>query len=213
MNKISFLLVALIGIMSVYQLNAQVLGKSKKIEVSMGPTFHSNGMNEDYYYDFKLPSESIRPESEILEGVNLKFSISTKKEYMDLVFGTILEWGASTVNRFSSRTSFDYKINGGGVYAGVSPKLKGKHFGLTSEFALGVFSYKETIVAFDDGASPPIDIYDKRNSHGLGALSSVGFYVKFGDFGINPNLNAIFSGGDNTSFIFYGLTIPITYNL
>ncbi|MBD8488786.1 hypothetical protein IFO69_08520 [Echinicola sp. CAU 1574] len=213
--KKTALVLSLVGLGFVFNnAKAQSSTDSKKIEFSIGPSFHSNSLNEDAYYDFKIPNKVLTPENEILNGVNLKVSLPTKRDYLDLIVGTIYEWGASSIGTYSSNTSNDYKINGGGVYAGISPKLNGEHFGLTSEFAIGVFSYKETIVAYNDNSSESsVDIYDRRNSQGLGALSSIGFYVKFGKLGINPNLNAIFSGGNNASFTFYGFTVPLTYTL
>lgn len=89
--------------------------------------------------------------------------------------------------------------------------LKRKHFGLTSEFAIGVFSFKEYIGIFNNTVQPYIDKFDKKASHGLGAKASFGAYVKFWKLGIHPTVDAIYSGGANASFLFYGMTIPLTY--
>ncbi|WP_186756452.1 hypothetical protein [Echinicola salinicaeni] len=208
----SFLLLAASILISYSGAFAQ--GADTGMEISFGPFLHSNSMNEDNYYNFKRSSTG--PDNEILQGVNLKFTLPTKLPYLDIIFGSLIEGGSSSygsTNWSPQRTnSYDYKLNGGGVYAGVSPKLKGKHFGLTSEFAIGVFSYKEVFAIFNSIEEPYMDVYDRRTSFGLGGLSSIGFYAKFGRLGINPNLNAVFSGGDNASFTFYGLAVPLTYS-
>ena len=107
--------------------------------------------------------------------------------------------------------SYDYVFNGGGIYAGISPKLKGKYIGLTSEFAIGVLSFKEYLGIFNNVYEPFVDIYEKKTSSGLGALSSVGFYLKLGKFSINPSANTIFTGSSSASFLFYGFTLPLAY--
>ncbi|UCS91569.1 hypothetical protein KZP23_12455 [Echinicola marina] len=211
----SFYLFVLLAVGTLISYNNAYAQASKDgIEVSFGPFLHSNSMNEDNYYNFKRSSTG--PDNEILQGVNLKFTLPTRLPYLDIIFGSLIEGASSSygsTNWSPQRTnSYDYKLNGGGVYAGVSPKLKGKHFGLTSEFAIGVFSYKEVFAIFNSIEEPYMDVNDRRTSFGLGGLSSIGFYVKFGRLGINPNLNAVFSGGDNASFTFYGLAVPLTYS-
>lgn len=97
------------------------------------------------------------------------------------------------------------------MFAGISPKLKGEYFGLTSEFGLGVFSYKDYYTSFNNTTDPSVEIEAKKTTYGPGAMSSLGFYVKVGRFGINPNVNAFFSGGASGSFLFYGASLPITF--
>lgn len=146
-----------------------------------------------------------------MEGLNLKFTFPSKVEFLDIICGVIAERDATTyIGGISQGSGSDYLLNGGGVYAGISPKLKGKHFGLTSELAIGVFSYKEVISVVRQNTSPAIDYNDRRTSAGLGGLASVGAYARYGRIGINPNFNMVISGGDNASFLFYGFTLPLT---
>lgn len=182
--------------------------RKQKLQVEAGPVFHFNNLNEDKY-SFLKAGESIGTEK--LIGINMKFTIPSSLEYLDYIAGTIYEKDATTYSGgWSQGNGSHYKLNGGGVYAGISPKLKGKHFGLTSELAVGIFTYKEYISVVRDRSNPPVDFHERNSSAGLGALASVGAYARFGRFGINPNFNMVFSGGGNSSFIFYGLTLPLT---
>lgn len=175
----------------------------------------SNSLNGDNYYNFKYSSAPNTKETS-MSGVNLKLILPTKNKYIDLIFGSMLLLGNDELgsNSWSSgnTNSFDYTLNGGGVYFGISPKLKGKFIGLTSDFAIGVFSFKEYLGIFNNIQEPFSDVYQKKTSYGLGAMSAIGIYLKFGKIGINPSVNAIYSGSSNASFLFYGFTLPITFN-
>jgi len=107
-------------------------------------------------------------------------------------------------------SKMDYVINGGGVYVGLSPKLGGKYFGITSLISVGVFSYKEYFSYYSDNPLPVVDIYEKKASFGLGAMSSVGVYANIGPVGLHPQVQAVFSGGNDASFLFYGFVFPLT---
>ncbi|VAW21300.1 hypothetical protein MNBD_BACTEROID01-369 [hydrothermal vent metagenome] len=183
------------------------------LQVDVGYLIQSNKLNEDNYYDFKYSGYNI--DNSTLEGLSVKFTMPTKRKYLDIIFGVLIGLGMDDYGSTSwspgNTDSYDYKINGGGVFAGVSPKLKGKHFGLTCDLAIGVFSYKEYLGIYNNIYEPFIDSYERKASYGLGGLSALGFYVNFGKIGLNPNVNAIFTGGNNTSFLFYGVNIPLTY--
>ncbi len=185
-----------------------------RIQVDLGYVVMSNYLNSDNFYSFK---SGTAPETSntSMGGVNLNFTLSTRYKYLDLIAGTIFMVGRDNLGSKSwapgNTSASDYLLNGGGVYAGISPKLKGKYIGLTSELAIGVFSFKEYTAIFNNIRPPFIDAYEKKASYGLGAMSSVGFYARYRKIGINPSVNAIFSGGANTSFLFYGIVLPITF--
>lgn len=128
-----------------------------------------------------------------ITGASLKVIMETKYTHLDIVFGTIFLTGTYS--------------NGGGVFAGISPRSRGRHVGVTSEFALGAFSFKDFVGSFN------ATVFDKKASHGLGGLASIGFYVKFGRFGLSPSVNAVYSGGSEASFLHYGFTIPLTLRI
>jgi hypothetical protein len=74
---------------------------------------------------------------------------------------------------------------------------------------IGVFAYQEHIANVDlyDGT----EFYEKNSSHGLGAISSIGVAARVGPVGVNPQVQAIFSGGDGSSFVFWGFVMPLTF--
>jgi len=189
--------------------------KEQKIKPSLeiGYSVLFNNLNSDNYANFKSSLASW--DNTVLNGMNIKLVVNSKHSFLDYFVGTTFMVGADQLGSTSwtsgNTNSSDYVINGGGVYAGISPKLKKKHFGLTSEFAIGVFSFKEYQAIFNNRNEPFVDIYDKKTSAGLGAMSSVGFYIKTGRFGISPSINAIFTGSSNASFLFYGFHLPLSY--
>jgi hypothetical protein len=195
-------------ILSLIGLSLQLFGQDEKvkkdIQLETGFLFHWNTFNVDGYIDNLSPGGSTSASG--LVGVDLRFTLPTKLDFMDLSFGTIFEKGWDEYTLASS----DYIMNGGGVYAGISPKIKGKHFGLTSLFAVGVLSYKEYFYYYSTVPDPDIDINEKKVSFGLGAMSSIGVYGKIGSVGLHPQAQVIFSGGNNASFLFYGFVIPLT---
>ncbi len=186
----------------------------QRIQVELGYVVLTNNLNGDDYYNFKYGGAP-NSANTTMGGVNLKFTLSTRYKYLDLIAGTIFMVGRDDIGSKSwapgNTSASDYLLNGGGVYAGISPKLKGKYIGLTSELAIGVFSFKEYTAIFNNIYPPFIDVYEKKASYGLGAMSSLGIYIKLGKVGINPSINSLFSGGANTSFLFYGFVLPITY--
>jgi hypothetical protein len=187
-----------------FPLFAQEGGKDVDIQLETGFLFHWNTFNIESYLDNRDPTGTANATG--LVGFDLRFTIPTKLDYLDFSFGTILEKGWDTY--LSSST--DYIINGGGVYAGVCPKIKMKHFGLTSLVAVGALSYKEYYYYYSTVPDPDIDLHERKTSFGLGAIGSIGVYAKFGSVGIHPQVHAVFSGGSNASFLFYGVVIPLT---
>jgi hypothetical protein len=178
--------------------------KINKIQLEAGFLFHWNNFNIDSYLDNRDPSGSANATG--LVGIDLRFSMPTRLDYLDFSFGTVLEKGWDQYLTSSS----DYIINGGGVYAGVSPKIRWKNIGLTSLFAVGVLSYKEYYYYYSSIPDPDVDIHEKKASFGFGAMSSIGIYGKIGPVGLHPQVQAIFTGGNNASFLFYGFVIPLT---
>lgn len=174
------------------------------IQIEAGFLFHRNDLNEDNYLDNKSPWGFSGNSGNV--GIDLRFVIPSKIKSLDFVFGTLFEkcWDEYL------GTTTDYKLNGGGIYAGISPKIKGKYVGLTSTLALGVLSYKEYFAFYSENPATEADIYEKKTSYGLGAMSSIGVYGKLGPVGLHPQFQAIFSGGANASFLFYGFVIPLT---
>ena len=137
--------------------------------------YHYNRLNETNYLNNKSPfGHSSNRE---LVGLDLRFTLPTRNENLDISFGALGEYCGDEY----SGTTTDYKLNGGGVYAGVSPKLGGEKLGLSCLFAVGVFSYKEYFVFYRDNPLPVVDINERYASFGLGAMSSIGAYAKIGD--------------------------------
>jgi hypothetical protein len=200
--KKTFILLLLLGIS--ISLFGQEEKKGVDIQLETGFLFHWNTFNIDRYLDNRDPTGSANATG--LVGIDLRFTIPTKLDYLDFSFGTVFEKGWDTY--ISSST--DYVLNGGGVYAGICPKIKMKHFGLTSLIAVGVLSYKEYYYYYSTIPDPDIDLHERKTSFGLGAITSLGAYVKFGRVGIHPQIQAVFSGGSNASFFFYGAVIPLT---
>lgn len=174
-----------------------------------------NWLNDDDYMRFRY-DVSINNSEIVVHGIRLELQYSTKYNYLDVNFGSLLLLGGNYNWGFNRGvpgvTSVDdYILNGGGVYCALSPKIKGRFFGLTSDFGVGIFSFKEYTSIYNNRDEPYVDIHDLKASNGLGAISSVGMYLNIGRIGINPSVFAIFSGGAQASFTFFGFELPITY--
>lgn len=185
-----------------------------KPRVEIGYLGLYNTLNSDIYYKLKYSNATDNGNANIA-GFSLKLNLPTKYEYMDIFVGSLFIEGLDEIYFESIDPSsvnyHDYSINGGGVYFGISPKLKGKIFSLTSDFGVGVFSFKEYVSIVNNIKEPFVDIHNSKASYGLGAISSLGFSINVGKFGINPSIVGIFSGGSGTSFTFYGFNLPINY--
>lgn len=188
--------------------------KIGKPKLEIGYLHIYNQLNSDQYFKYKFNYATDNSDLDF-GGVSLKLTYPTNFKNLDLVVGSVF---IKVLNEFvqghtnaGSILADDYVSNGGGVYWGISPKLKGKHVGLTSEFGIGVFSFKEYVSIVNNVREPFVDLHNTKASSGLGAISSVGMYANWGRLGISPSLVGIFSGGSNASFTFYGLQLPITY--
>ncbi len=181
-------------------------------QISFGYIYMNNRLNKTNYYNFKADNTPLNNTS--MSGINLKYTYPTNNPNLDIIFGTLFLLGnddlGSTSWTSGHTNSSDYALNGGSIYAGISPELKGRIFGLTSEFIIGIFSFKEIISVYNNISSAIIDINDSKSSV-FGGMSSFGFYLNLGKFGINPSVNGIYAGGKD-SFIFYGFNIPVTFS-
>ena len=186
---------------------------SAKPKVELGVVRAYNWLNDDNYFNF-IRSGTVHNGNMGIAGFNLKLQLETKYDWMNVSFGTLMisdlhenisGWNPGHTN------SSEYILNGGGVYCGVSPQIKGRYIGLTSDFGIGVFSFKEYMNIFNNIVEPYVDEHNLKASHGLGAISSVGMYLNIGRIGINPSVFAIFSGGAQASFTFFGFELPITF--
>lgn len=178
--------------------------KRNKFDIELGFVYHFNDLNEDNYLSRKSPfGLSINRES---VGLDFRVMINTNYENIRIGVGTILERNGDEYQG----TATDYKQNGGGVYFGVSPTLKSRYISLTSFFGIGAFSYKEYFAYYSVNPPNEADIYEKKVSHGLGAISSIGIKLEVGKIGINPQVNTIYSGGASGSFFYYGFILPLT---
>lgn len=205
--KKEVVLVLVIGVILSIRSQAQFVHKPS---IELGYVQHNNSLNVDEYLKFKY----IYNNSDKLIGLNLKLVFPTEIEYLDFIVGSLIEkQNITRTHNVKNGITADYdKIhNGGGVYFGIAPKLKWKYFGLTSEFAIGILSYKEYTGIFNNAYEPYVDEYIRKASSGLGAISSVGIYLQVGKLRINPNFQSIFSGGDQSSFLFYGFNLPVSY--
>jgi hypothetical protein len=174
----------------------------KNIRIEAGLIYHWNNLNIDSYQDRFGPGTT---SAGSLTGIDLRVTLPTKTDFIDLAFGTIVE---KCRDEYLTG-SMDYTMNGGGVYAGVSPKIGGKHFGMTGLFAVGLLSYKEYFYYYSTIPDPDVDISLKKSSF-VGAISSIGVYARLGPVGLHPQVQVTFSGGSNASFLFYGVVVPLT---
>lgn len=203
-----FLIFSSISMFSIAQ-KADVFSNGFSIEA--GYLIISDHLNEDSYLSDKLAGQFLFDNGDgfSLNGMSLKITKNTKVEFLDIVCGAlIIRDRNTTISNLS-----DENQNGGGVYFGISPKYKTKHFGLTSDFAVGVLSFKKYMHAYYQipNGGNLIDEHETKTSQGLGAISSVGFYVSAGRFSLNPSFMLIFSGGANASFTYYGFNIPLVF--
>lgn len=211
-----FILIFLLSLSNKMTAQDNDLGDKKdKPKLELGYLHLYNNLNADNYFEFKYPGATDN-ENVNLGGLNLKLTIPTKLQYLDVIVGTILMKGLDEIDFGyidpQNVNACDYIINGGGIYFGIGPKLKGKVIGLTSDFAIGVLSFKEYMSIVNNTTEPFMDEHQLKASYGLGAISSVGVYINLGKIGINPSLTGIFSGGDKSGFVFYGFNFPVTWH-
>lgn len=184
-----------------------------KVEVGFG--VFSNSLNRDAYLDMNYPSGVISGDSK-LKAFNLKFTAPTRYRNLDLIFGAMAIIGQNYDSYIVDvggydRRGYQYLMNGGGGYAGISPKWKTKYFGLTSDFAVGIFPIKEYASAvIADEAHPNFTNVNQNKASVFGAMASVGFYVNVWRIGINPTFNVLYAGGAGAGFFLYGFMLPLT---
>jgi len=181
--------------------------------VEIGYLHLYNNLNADNYFRFRYRFATDNGDASI-GGISLKLNIPTKLEYLDITVGSIFLKGLDLIDfghvNPEHVNAHDYKINGGGIYFGVSPTLKGKILSLTTEFGAGFFSFKEYVSIVNNIYEPFVDEHNLKASYGPGAISSVGLGIRIWKLGINPSVVAIYSGGAGASFTFYGFNLPIT---
>ncbi len=186
---------------------------SFKVEVGFG--VFSNSLNRDAYLDMNYPSGIISGDSK-MKAFNLKFTAPTRYRNLDLIFGAMAIIGQNYDSYIVDvggydRRGYQYLMNGGGGYAGISPKWKTKYFGLTSDFAVGIFPIKEYASAvLADEAHPNFTNVNQNKASVFGAMASVGFYVNVWRIGINPTFNVLYAGGAGAGFFLYGFMLPLT---
>jgi hypothetical protein len=198
MKYTTSILLILIG----FNLTGQTTEYAKKIGMDLGIVHHYNSWNSNNYAGSYSEGDS---EGNKMTGIELRLRMESPIRGVDFVLGTIIEkcWD-------SFELSYDdYKLNGGGVYAGINPKLGTRNIAVTALMGIGVFAYQEHIANVDlyDGT----EFYEKNSSRGLGAISSIGVAARVGPVGVNPQIQAIFSGGDGSSFLFWGFVMPLTF--
>jgi hypothetical protein len=188
------------------------INTNPKLEI--GYLYLYNNLNSDNYFKLKYSNATDNGNANI-GGLDIKLSLPTNHDNFDFSVGALIMKGLDEIDlghiNPNSVNAHDYNINGGGVYLGISPKLEGKYIGLTSNFSIGIFSFKEYVSIVNNIKEPFVNEHDMKASYGLGAISSVGISFSFGNFGINPSLTTIFSGGAGASFTFYGIYFPIFY--
>ncbi|NJK96984.1 MAG: hypothetical protein HC905_20535 [Bacteroidales bacterium] len=175
----------------------------------MGYCYHSNKYNSDDFYLIRYGEEY---DPGHFNGLNIEVNMPTRLKNLNLLAGSIFEFGAmqhETDPSVPDGYGSDLVSNGGGVYGGINPHFGGKHIGIDFNLAIGAFSYKIYRIK-QDPSNPTLNFYDKQTSFGLGGISSFGLYLKAGRIGVAPAIQFIASGGKETSFLFYGITLPLT---
>lgn len=216
MNYIIYLILFVSSFWSIqlYSQDKVFNGDKNLPRVQIGYLHLYNKLNKDSYFVLKYPNATDNSEANI-GGLNVKLDFPTKYQYIDITIGALVMKGFDEIDLGhidpSSVNTHDYNINGGGVYLGISPKIKGRHISLTSDFGIGVFSFKEYVSIVNNRTQPFVDEHNLKASYGLGAISSIGISFNVGKIGINPSLTGIFSGGSGASFTFYGFYLPLSY--
>ena len=173
-------------------LEAQKISKERlPITVEAGFGIFNTDLNLDVFMDMNYPTQGGKIYGQgNIKAFNLKFTTETRYRNLDLIFGAMALIG---------------------VYAGISPKWKTKYFGLTSDFAVGIFPIKEYASAvLADEAHPNFTNVNQNKASVFGAMASVGFYVNVWRIGINPTFNVLYAGGAGAGFFLYGFMLPLT---
>jgi len=153
---------------------------------------------------------------------SLELSMHSKRENINYVFGSFFmqgveTWGSKNFINDTDSEEFTYiyyvnsEINGGGVYSGIQANVGHVNFGITAKFTLGLFSFKNNTDILDKRTNPITEVTDYKYSGGLGGLASLGAYAKVWRISVNPNFQTIYSGGGNSSFLFWGFNLPVAF--
>lgn len=190
---------------------SQETTKKNSFNISFGYGLLYNDLNEDYYMLYKYQGYT---DLYSLDNFSLKVEIPTKYNFLDLTFGATytvdkLEYGDNLSWVVGSYGRSNEYLNGGSIYMGISPKLKFKYFGLTSEFCLGYYTYRQHLTLFDLTQNPTIDVHQVIETSGLGAQINAGVYFKIWRIGINPKISYVLSADSDASYLFYGFEVPL----
>lgn len=149
MHKQTIILLSLLlsGLQSFSQ--ERLIGESNgKPGIEIGYLHLYNNLNADNYFRFRYTFATNNGDASI-GGFSLNLNIPTKLKYIDLSVGSVFMKGFDEIDFGNiypvSVNAHDYIINGGGVYFGISPKLKGKFISLTSMFGAGFFPSRSTL--------------------------------------------------------------------
>jgi len=218
-------LIVLLLICNTYQLFAQEK-KEFKISLAIGRSFLNTMTNNTNLLYAKYEGSDLSRLYELSpneeRAFSLELTLPSKHENINYVAGSLFMQGVETwmSDNFGSGTvddEFVYtyyvnsEINGGGVYGGLETKAGNKHIGITAKFTVGVFSFKNSTTILDKRTDPIIEVSDYKYSGGLGGLASLGAYAKVWRISVNPNFQTIYSGGGNSSFLFWGFNLPVAF--
>lgn len=218
-NIILFIITILWG----YSLSAQ---NDKSLRISWGyynsKTNEVNTLYERFngYGDYLNLYSALKLEESAL---NLELELPCKIDNISFLIGSMLMAGeisghkADFSNSHNNEGDFIYtyyansSINGGGIYGGIETNVGHKSIGITAKFGIGIFSFKNYTVFWDNRVNPIIEFEDYKYSGGLGGIASIGAYAKIWRISINPNFQAVYSGGGNASFLFWGFNLPVGF--
>ncbi|MGB1295457.1 MAG: hypothetical protein ACPG6V_08235 [Flavobacteriales bacterium] len=187
--------------------------KTNSFKVEFGVVFSDNSKNKIEPYSYVIDNYDTHFKDDVT-SFDLKLVKSTKMNFLDLVGGVIYTIGGDLSSNTKKKNSdFIYgQMNGGGVYAGARASHKKKHWGLTAEVCIGLLTYKDYLAVNKVEEDPKYTEFKTLSSGGLGSITSFGFYLEFGHFGVHPGYSLIFSGGSNGSFVLPSFRIPVTYS-
>ena len=175
-----------------------------KIEIRYGFLIHDYSLNYDTgsIYDYNKDIKS-------LIGFKNEIMIPTKKEYLNILVGYIFQYGRSgrtiVYTRSGNQDSKSRrKINNGGVYGGLTYK-NGDRIGINSSIAMGLYFYKNILILdSEDYFELNYNEYSEIKSLSLGALISIGPYIKLGRTKVNLSFESLFNGNKSFMHFTYG---------
>lgn len=183
-----------------------------KFRFEVGYIAHFNYLNQIDYIESGL-EETLN--TDYLMGLNLLLKYPIKKINLDLMAGVLFEGSSVSSSNSESATGIESHqsyMNGGGVYTGISKGIGNEYIGITFDIAIAYFTYKDVRIYYNSRIDPTVELNDSRYLGGFGALSSLGFYLRYKWIGINPKLNVTFSGDSASSLLLYGFILPIEFS-